>query len=174
MAVIEDIKESKAYVLGVLGFATVVASFLIEALHFPPEATLLSAAGIAILVLYLGFLIIRSENRQAKALREHEDMSQKQVETLTSALSNLQVMLEENRLDNLRIQLNQYIQYQPQNHDTILKVAERYFVEYKGDWVMTDEFERWVENENKAGRKVHIPHGLSQVVATRVLEEKTP
>ena len=54
----------------------------------------------------------------------------------------------------------------------ILKIAEKYFCEFHGDWVMTDEFLRWTDKENEAGRKVHIPNSLLTAVKLREREEK--
>lgn len=60
------------------------------------------------------------------------------------------------RQDTLRVQLMQYIQGEPTAHDTILKLGYTYFVEYKGDWVMTNKFKDWAAAEGVA-----IPFDLS-------------
>lgn len=64
--------------------------------------------------------------------------------------------LENVRQDTLRVQLMQYIQGEPSAHDTILKLGYTYFVEYKGDWVMTNKFKEWAASEG-----VQIPFDLS-------------
>lgn len=64
--------------------------------------------------------------------------------------------LEKVRMDTLRVQLMQYIQGEPSAHDTILKLGYTYFVEYKGDWVMTNKFKEWAAAEGVA-----IPFDLS-------------
>ena len=64
--------------------------------------------------------------------------------------------LENVRQDTLRVQLMQYIQGEPSAHDTILKLGYTYFVEYKGDWVMTNKFKDWAAAEGVA-----IPFDLS-------------
>lgn len=64
--------------------------------------------------------------------------------------------LEKVRMDTLRVQLMQYIQGEPSAHDTILKLGYTYFVEYKGDWVMTNKFKEWAASEG-----VQIPFDLS-------------
>ena len=43
----------------------------------------------------------------------------------------------------------------PHNHDTILKMAEKYFITLKGDWYETNRFLDWVEKEN-----IHLPPSL--------------
>jgi hypothetical protein len=37
---------------------------------------------------------------------------------------------------------------QPDNVDTIFKLAEAYFVGLQGDWYMTNEFVKWAKNHN--------------------------
>lgn len=51
----------------------------------------------------------------------------------------------ETHKDTIRIQLEQQIQHKPDNVDTILKLAEKYFCEMNGDWYMTNEFVNWAE-----------------------------
>ena len=72
------------------------------------------------------------------------------------AIHNNTQELEKVRLDTLRVQLMQYIQGDPSAHDTILKLGYTYFVEYKGDWVMTNKFKEWA-----AAERVQIPFNLS-------------
>ena len=72
------------------------------------------------------------------------------------AIHNNTQELEKVRMDTLRVQLMQYIQGDPSAHDTILKLGYTYFVEYKGDWVMTNKFKEWAASEG-----VQIPFDLS-------------
>lgn len=72
------------------------------------------------------------------------------------AIHNNTQELEKVRMDTLRVQLMQYIQGEPSAHDTILKLGYTYFVEYKGDWVMTNKFKEWAASEG-----VQIPFDLS-------------
>lgn len=160
MNVIEDIKTSKTYILGVLAFATAVAGFLTQVWHFAPEPTILIVAGFTLLILYLGFLINRSEKRQSLALKQHEDLSQGQVAQILGSLERLENGSIENQRSLIRIEMNQFIETEPQNHDTILAYAERYFLELKGDWKQTDKFLQWIDKENEAGRKVYVPTEL--------------
>jgi hypothetical protein len=37
------------------------------------------------------------------------------------------------------------LEQQPGNIDTILKLAEEYFVKLGGDWYMTSEFNKWAK-----------------------------
>ena len=87
-------------------------------------------------------------------------------------MSEIKKLSIETRLDGLRTLLTMYINSQPENHDTILKIAEKYFMEFDGDWVMTDEFLKWADSETENGRPVHVPAALSNTVQMRKKEEK--
>lgn len=163
--VLEDIKSIKGYIAGVIAFATAVSAFLIKACNLPEAPTLLGVSGVSVGMLVIGYLIQRSESRQQAALRAHEASSDKIVEELMNNML-------ENQRSNLRTEMNLMMFIRPENHDTILKMAHRYFVELKGDWVETDEFLTWVEKEEDAGRRVHIPAGLSAVVKDLHEKEK--
>lgn len=79
-----------------------------------------------------------------------------QTEVLADKLDQQDKELEKIRLDTLRVQLLQYIYNEPEDHDTILKLGYTYFVEYKGDWVMTNKFKQWAEDQD-----VKIPFDLT-------------
>lgn len=55
--------------------------------------------------------------------------------------------LHESRLDTTRIQLIILMEHQPHNHDTIVKVAERYFCQLGGNWWTASEFASWAKRE---------------------------
>lgn len=164
-SVIDDIKSIKAYILGVIAFATAVTAYLVNGLGFEAKGTLLAVGGIAVMMLAMGGLVARSENRQQKLLSEH-------IAHANKAVDNLQKMMEETAKSNLRTEMNLMMYLKPDNHDTILKMAYRYFVEMKGDWVETDEFGAWIERENAAGRKVHVPVNLANVIAQLQEQER--
>lgn len=68
------------------------------------------------------------------------------------------VQLHEIRLDTTRTQLIMLMEHQPHNHDTIIKVAERYFCTLGGDWYLTSLFKDWAKREN-----VSVPENISAV-----------
>lgn len=160
MEVLEDISKDKGRILGIIAFSTGVGAFLVQVLNWNLVETTMGAFMVALLVIYISFLISRSERRQRKT---HDAVAQelKQIKSYVSELKNLTI---DNKLDNLRIQLTLKTTYQPENHDTILKIAQKYFVEMGGDWVATDEFIAWANAEGKAGRPVHIPDVLFQAI----------
>ena len=170
--VFDDLKDCKGYILGVITFATAVGTFMVEVMGFRKEPSILGVTCVAVCMLFIGFLINRSEKRQGRALEAQKIESKQRAEKIDKCLKELKDLTIENRLDGLRTLLTMYMNTQPENHDTILKIAQKYFVEYQGDWVMTDEFLKWAENENARGRKVHVPAGLLATVQARVKEEK--
>lgn len=68
--------------------------------------------------------------------------------------------LHEIRLDTLRTQLYIKMEHEPHNHDTILTIAHKYFVDYKGDWVATTDFQAWADRE-----KIKIPTAIMNAIA---------
>lgn len=170
--IFDDLKEIKGYILGVVAFATAVGAFLVEVLHFHKEPSIVGVCGVSVCMLLIGYLINRSEKRQAEALDLYKKHSAERTQKLEEALVEIKGLAVESRLDNLRTLLTIYINSQPTNHDTILKIAEKYFIEYNGDWVMTNEFLQWVDRENQAGRHVYVSSSLLNTVHTREREEK--
>lgn len=68
--------------------------------------------------------------------------------------------LREIRLDNTRIQLYMKMEHDPHNYDTILMIAQRYFVELHGDWCVTADFQKWADRE-----KIKIPTAIIDAIA---------
>lgn len=152
-SVLEDINKGKGYILGVIAFATAVSAFLIQVWHFRPEPTILAVAGFALMILTVGWLIHKSEQRQAKALTEHIDVSQSQMIDIKNTLNDIKNITIENQKASLRIEMGNEIKRHPENHDTILRMAERYFLPpdkggLGGDWYMSSVFLDWAEKEN--------------------------
>lgn len=171
MAVLDDIKTSKGYILGVIAFATAVGAFLTQVLHFKTEPTLASVAGMAVLVLYLAWLIQQSEKRQEARMKAHEDEMKVKMSGYDGQLTTIINICKENQLSSLRTEMDNEIARKPSNHDTILRYAQKYFIELGGDWVQTDKFFAWVESERKAGRPVHMPPMLMNYIMTKREEE---
>lgn len=68
--------------------------------------------------------------------------------------------IREIRLDTLRTQMYIKMEHEPHNHDTILKIAEKYFCVYRGDWIATIDFLNWSKKE-----KVDIPKPILDAIA---------
>lgn len=97
----------------------------------------------------------------------YEALRQKRGDTLESHLAPIMQRLEaqeqelhEIRLDTLRTQLYIKMEHEPHNHDTILTIAHRYFVDYGGDWVATTDFQNWANKE-----RITIPHAITIAIA---------
>ena len=70
-------------------------------------------------------------------------------------MDEIKTMVRDTGKSTLRLEISQEIDRNPQNHDTILKMGEKYFCEMDGDWYMTNRFLDWVEKE-----KIHLPPSL--------------
>ena len=89
-------------------------------------------------------------------MQAHIDASNNLSTELRQDISEIKKMLMENGKSTLRIEINEEMLQNPHNHDTILKMAEKYFSPpMKGDWYMTNRFLDWVEKEH-----VHLPPSL--------------
>lgn len=160
-----DIKEMRNYIIGVVAFATAIATFLINCIpSTPKELVFVAVAGIAVAMVVIGWLINRSEKRQAKALEAHEHASQQQAADMVKSIKNIEALAIENQQSSVRTEMNMAIHNYPQDHTTILKMAQRYFMELKGDWVETDLFLNWIKKEKEAGRIVNVPPQLMSTV----------
>lgn len=73
--------------------------------------------------------------------------------------------LHEIRLDTTRTQLIMLIEHQPHNYDTIIKIAERYFVSLGGNWWVASEFSAWARKEG-----ITLPSHLWDAVARELPE----
>ena len=167
MSAIDDIKQAKGYILGLIAFATGVATFLTQVWHFKLEPTIILVAAFSLLVLAIGFLIHNSEKRQSGALKDHIVTADKKVDEIQKTLGEIKDITIENQKASLRIEMNNEIKRHPENHDTILRLAERYFCLLSGDWVQTDVFLNWVDAEKTQGRIVHVPSNLLRNVETK-------
>ena len=172
-SVVQDIKDLKGWILGVVSFATAISAFCSLVLHWDAGKVAAIAAAIAIFSITLAFLIHLAENRNVQRLEAHIKSSNESIDAFRKDIDYLKDMTLENNRSSIRIEMNSIIRNEPQNHDTILAYAEKYFVELDGDWKETDYFFKWIANEQKAGREVFIPPQLKDAVYyKRDLENK--
>lgn len=94
---------------------------------------LLGAGGV---IGFIQFLISRHDNRSDRLIRIENKIDQ----SLEKSARN--------ELATTRLQLLFVIQTQPHNKDTILKTAQRYFIELDGNGEAWDVFKRWAEQNN--------------------------
>ena len=169
---IDDIKSLKGYILGVAALAAGVTTFCTLTFHWEAPKVSAISASVAVIFIVLAFLIQRAENRNARRLETHIETSEKRISEFSEGIDYLKRMALENQRASTRIEMNSFIRNEPWNHDTILAYAEKYFLELDGDWKETDVFLSWVDKENEAGRKVHVPPELFSNVHTKSELEK--
>lgn len=94
------------------------------------------------------------------------DTINSKISPITARLKAAEKQLGQVSLDTTRIQMMDEIHRHPDNIDTILKIAERYFVDQKGNWVATSEFIKWAKNNGVA-----VPTNIATIVEKNVKEE---
>lgn len=73
--------------------------------------------------------------------------TKEQIDEMSSKITTMEEILNRTKMDTTRLQLMMLINHQPEQHSTILEVADLYFVYYHGDWIMTDLFIKWAEEQ---------------------------
>lgn len=155
-----DLKVIAAYVTGVITFAATVTTFFVKVLNAPLELTTGIVAVLSSMLLLTTLLINRAERRmysEVQRVKEECNATQQKYDKDMTWLKNMAL---ENARSSLRTEMDNEIHRRPDNHDTIIKYAYRYFIELDSDWVETEKFEAWIDSEEKAGRKVHLPREL--------------
>ena len=85
--IFEDLKKIKGYILGVIAFATAVSVFFTQVLNLPIQPVLATMFIATICMLFIGFLIEKSEERQRTALKEQEEKSIARVESFKESVN---------------------------------------------------------------------------------------
>jgi len=155
MTVWDNLKEMKAWVAGAIAFDASVTSLLVAVFNVDAVKTTIATTATTIVALAIIFLIYKSEARANRELQAHIEESNTLAAEIREDISEIKKMLLENGKSTLRIEINEEMLQNPHNHDTILKMAEKYFCQMKGDWYMTNRFLDWVEKE-----KIHLPPSL--------------
>ncbi len=147
MSVLDNVKGIKAWVMGAIAFDAAVTTLLVNIFNVDAIKTTIATTATTIVALVLIYLIYKSEQSAHKELQKHIEESNILQEELRVCMVDNKQQLLDIRKDTLRIQLSQYMKDQPENVDTILKLAETYFVQLKGDWYMTSEFSKWADSQ---------------------------
>lgn len=160
---IEDLKALRNWTLGIAGFATTISAILIQIFHFKPEPTISAVLGFALTMILVVGLMCRTEKRIQSTLKNHINESDQVFEKFTNRLDTIDKNLLDIQQSSLRIELGNEMKRHPENHDTILRMAEKYFLSPEhgglgGDWYMSSKFLEWAEKE-----KVKLPNNLSIV-----------
>lgn len=67
----------------------------------------------------------------------------KMTEHLDARISSVETTINDIREDTIRLQLDNLINNDSDNIESILKVAKVYFIDMNGDWYMTEKFKKW-------------------------------
>lgn len=153
--------------MGAIGCVTTISALVITLFGWDIAKVTVIALCFVIAIFLFSVLIQKSENRTRKMMDEHEKRAESNNQEIKKCLETLEHLAVENQVDVLRVQLLMSIEYHPENHDSIIGMAERYFIELDGNWVMTEAFLSWVDRENNAGRKVYIPPQLLSAVKSK-------
>ena len=177
-----DVKSIWGRIAGVIAAVGVLATFITKVFNTSPELTYGVFATIGIVMIILSFYVDRQAQynheeivayeAQArkdfievmqKARQQTLDMkedSNKKIEALTENIDKVLKVSKETRKDTVRIQLLMMIEHQPENVDTILNIAELYFIDLKGDWYMTNVFTKWAK-EHDVMVPTHVYEAMS-------------
>lgn len=176
-----DISKTWGRIAAVLAAVGGVATFVTKVFNTSPELTysVFAALGIMLLIisfyvdkqtLYLHEEIILYEQRARKDFfeaiqKDRQEManikkeSNERAEKLDTTMDKVLAVTEETRKDTVRIQLLMILSHQPENTDTILKLAEKYFIDLDGDWYMTNVFGKWAKEHD-----ITIPVNILQAM----------
>ena len=155
MTVWDNVKELKAWVIGAVAFDATITSLLVTVFNVDAIKTTIATTATTIVALAIIFLIYKSEARTKAELKKHIEASNKLTQGIRRDISEIKGMIQDNGRSTLRIEINEEMNQNPHNHDTILKMAEKYFCVMGGDWYMTNRFLDWVEKEH-----IHLPQSL--------------
>ena len=176
-----DVARIWGRITGVIAAIGILATFITKVLKTPPELTYSLFAALGVVLLIISFYVDRQSEythqeilkyegkaredftkamqNQKQMQSEYKKDTDKRIEIFADNVEQLIHTTQETRKDTLRIQLLMMMMHQPKNTDSVLKLAEKYFVELHGNWYMTTEFTRWA-NENN----VMIPQSIYQAM----------
>ena len=163
MTVLDNVKGLKAWIMGAIAFDASITTLLVTIFQVDAIKTTIATTATTLVALVIIWLIYKSEERTRNELQTHIKQSNELQVELRECMNINKGMMTDIRKDTLRIQLSQYIKDQPDNIDTILKLAEEYFVKLCGDWYMTSEFQKWA--------KVH-DIAVPQIITTAMIENE--
>lgn len=147
MSVLDSVKGLKAWVLGAIAFDATITTLLVQIFNVDAVKTTIATTATTIVALAIVWLIYKSESETRAELYKHIEEENELKTKLQECMVDNKKMMQDIRKDTLRIQLSNYMKDQPENIDTIIKIAETYFVEMNGDWYMTSEFQKWADSQ---------------------------
>lgn len=104
--------------------------------------------------------IEKSVETATQPILDKLDEQSEKIDSIEKHNSGQDIQLKQIYLDTTRTQLYFKMEHDTHNHDTIIKIAYRYFIELEGDWVATSDFLAWAEKEN-----IKIPRPILDAIA---------
>ena len=155
----DDISKSWKRIAAVVAAMGAIATFFVNVFGSPLDKTVTVTSCLGIVILLISFYVDKQTKYIRDEIKEHQKESDnklsahiqeanKTVQGFQGVLDELKTLSKDTRKDTLRIQLLMIMKDQPENTDTILKLAETYFVKLKGDWYMTSEFMKWAKKHD--------------------------
>ena len=162
-----DVSKTWKKIAAVIAAVGVLATLTVNIFGTPADITYTVFAFLGLILLMISWYVDKQAEYSHNELVNHENQAR---EKITEALTNTKLLIhqveedsksrtsifeervdkiidivEDTRKDTLRIQLLMLMREDNNNVDTILRVAETYFVKLQGDWYMTSEFYRWAK-----------------------------
>lgn len=155
----DDIASSWKRVAAVIAAVGIIATGIVKIFNTPQDITytVVSIIGLALLILswyvdkqtrYIFDDMEICKKELYIEFEKHKKESDMVVNNINTNIDKLIKISQDTRKDTLRIQLLMVMKDQPENVDTILKLAQVYFVDLKGDWYMTSEFNKWAKKHD--------------------------
>lgn len=153
-------------IAGVIAAVGVLATFTTQVFKTQANVTYTSFAALGFVFLMISWYvdaqakytyedIEKCKTRVYEKFEEHEKEAERKVDEINQTMDDLKKLAADTRKDTLRIQLMMLMKDQPDNTDSILKIAEVYFMQLEGNWYMTSEFKKWAKAHN-----VEVPDAL--------------
>ena len=99
---------------------------------------------------FVQFLITRHDNKkeklEAKKEKEEEQKKEERKNEINSKLDKIINDQKETEMNLLRVQLLVMMNLMPTDQKEIMKLAQKYFHELKGDWFYSSLFVRWLKD----------------------------
>lgn len=165
-----DVSKIWKKIAAVIAAVGVLSTFTVKVFNTPPEPTYLGFALLGLILLLISWYVdkqtyythneilsyehkaredfVEAINKTIELTNKNRQDTEDRISRFEDRVSVIIANTEETRRDTLRIQLMMLMRDEENNVDTILKVAEAYFINLQGDWYMTNEFNKWAKEHD--------------------------
>ena len=176
-----DIVKVWTRIAAVIAAIGIISTFLVKVFNTPDVLTYSIVSAFGVVLLIVSFYVdsqtkytheemkklestarndfTKAMEAQKQMQEEYKKDSDERIESFRDAVKELVDTTKETRRDTLRIQLLMLMKDEENNIDTILKLAQTYFVELHGDWYMTSEFNKWAKKHD-----VDVPNNIYKAI----------